>query len=133
MNLVSVKRRKRKTMPLLKGRRIKERREQLGMTQVEFAKKIKISTRQLQRIEAGESDVTGDTFIKIANALSASLDYLSGTIDQPTEHLKDPDWTPAERQLMHAYRSGDLSTVLGMLSEKFRDAFGSDPRLAKDK
>jgi transcriptional regulator with XRE-family HTH domain len=75
-------------MPMLKGIRIKEARERAGLTQKELAMRCgRLSVRQLQRIENGESDVTGDTLIKIARELNVSLDYLAGRVDEPNQTL----------------------------------------------
>jgi transcriptional regulator with XRE-family HTH domain len=76
-------------MPMLKGERIKAARERKGLTQAELAKRCgRLSTRQLQRIETGDSDVTGDTLIKIARELNVSLDYLAGRVDEPSQTIR---------------------------------------------
>jgi len=58
------------------GSRIKRRRETLGWTQDELAKKANISKSFLSDLENGKRNVGADKLLDIARALSLSLDYL---------------------------------------------------------
>lgn len=53
----------------LLGKRIKDRREELGFKQMEFALKHGIHPSMLSRIETGQSDITIPRAFVIANAL----------------------------------------------------------------
>lgn len=54
--------------------KIKEQREKLGMTQVELAKKSKVSRTIISGLESGTITVTTtETLSKIANALESSV------------------------------------------------------------
>lgn len=58
-------------------KRIKLKREELGLTQTEMALKAGMkSARQFRRIEAGTSSITLEMIVKIADALNCSTDTL---------------------------------------------------------
>lgn len=66
------------------GKRIKEERLILNLTQEQLAEYVDISASYMGQIERGERKVTLDTLIRIANKLNVSIDYLlkdSTTID----------------------------------------------------
>jgi len=63
------------------GKRIKEEREKLSLTQEELATKAEIGTKFLSSIERNVSKPSLDTFIKIARALDIPCDYLINDIE----------------------------------------------------
>ena len=58
------------------GKRIKEERHKLNLTQEQLAEYANISTSYMGQIERGERNVTLDTLIRITNRLNVSIDYL---------------------------------------------------------
>ena len=58
------------------GRRIKERREQLGMTQAEFAEQLGVATNYISTIERGASFPRCEKLIAILNGLETSADAI---------------------------------------------------------
>lgn len=58
------------------GKKIQICRKDLNMTQAEFAEKIEVSTDYVGMIERGERIPKLETFVKIANALGVSADFL---------------------------------------------------------
>ena len=59
------------------GIRIKERREELGMTQEELAKKSNVSRQTISNIENGRCDsVLTGTLMAIASALGTTVDKI---------------------------------------------------------
>lgn len=59
------------------GKRIKEARKRLNMSQNELAEKVGISRTALLRIENSETlNMTAHTAVALANALGITLDYL---------------------------------------------------------
>lgn len=60
------------------GRRLKELRAIRGMSQEYLAEESKVSLRTIQRIENNESEPTGETIKRIANALDIPLTELTG-------------------------------------------------------
>ena len=60
------------------GKRIKARRLELGMTQIECAKRAGIVQPYLLNLEHGRRDPTLSTLVRIAKALKVSLSDLFG-------------------------------------------------------
>ena len=58
------------------GSRIKETRQNKGMTREKLSEKVSISTMYLGQLERGERRGGINNFIEIANVLELSLDYL---------------------------------------------------------
>lgn len=58
------------------GRRIREERLRLNLTQEKLAEDINISTAYLGQIERGERHITLDKLIPLAERLSVSVDFL---------------------------------------------------------
>ena len=58
------------------GKRIKEERLKLHLTQEKLAEHVDIPTSYMGQIERGERNVTLDTLVRIANRLDVSIDYL---------------------------------------------------------
>lgn len=60
----------------MNGKKVRERREAIGMTQEEFAEKAGISQSMVSLIETGRRDVLSATLFCIANALGVKADDL---------------------------------------------------------
>ena len=58
------------------GKRIKEERLKLKLTQFQLAEEVDISDSYLSYIERGEKSLSLETLISIANRLGVSVDYL---------------------------------------------------------
>jgi len=58
------------------GKRIREERLKLNLTQEQLAEYVDISASYMGQIERGERSVTLDTLIRITNRLNVSIDYL---------------------------------------------------------
>jgi len=54
------------------GKKIKQLRLQLGMTQNQLAEKINVSYQQIQKYEKGKSHMTVSRFVKLAETLETS-------------------------------------------------------------
>ncbi|PQB05756.1 helix-turn-helix domain-containing protein [Aureitalea marina] len=61
------------------GQKLKELRAIRGMSQEYLAEESKVSLRTIQRIENNESEPTGETVKRIANALDVQLTELTGS------------------------------------------------------
>lgn len=71
------------------AKKLKELRALRGMSQEYLADESKVSLRTIQRIENNESEPTGETIKRIANALDVELSELIGTnIISETNDLK---------------------------------------------
>jgi transcriptional regulator with XRE-family HTH domain len=88
------------------GKRIKDLREQKHMTQSSLAEAVGYSdSRQIQRIEAGESAGKVDVVVELSQALNVSMDYLlCGKKDSASNKIIEllSDKTPDEQEF--AYR-----------------------------
>lgn len=70
------------------GKQIKSIRSMKLMTQVELAEEIGISDKYLSKIETGVSAPGIEIYIKIANKLGVSLDFLVGNNLEVKEKIK---------------------------------------------
>jgi transcriptional regulator with XRE-family HTH domain len=75
------------------GKRIREERLKLALTQEKLAEDIGISTAYLGQIERGERSVTLDKLIPLANRLGVTVDflladYISSSDDNSTDSLR---------------------------------------------
>ena len=68
--------------------RIKEIREDKGLTQIEVAKKIGITQRNYSYYETGTTMLTEDILIKLANLYNTSIDYLLYQTDKREPYPK---------------------------------------------
>lgn len=58
------------------GTRIRARREMLGMSRDDFAKKMNVTAKTIANIEYGEKGVTLKNLYKMKQVLGVSVDYL---------------------------------------------------------
>ena len=58
------------------GERIRARRQELGWTQEQFAEKAGISKGFLSDVETGTRNISAEYLLKIAQALTVTLDFL---------------------------------------------------------
>ncbi len=58
------------------GKRIREERLKLGLTQEKLSEDIDVSSAYIGQIERGERSVTLTTLVKLANRLGVTIDYL---------------------------------------------------------
>ena len=86
------------------GKRIQKQREQLGLTQAQFAEKLGYSTNYISTIERGASFPRYDKLIAILNSLETSADAIFcdvldySTTYQATQILEALDKLPASEQ-----------------------------------
>lgn len=88
------------------GKRIREERKRLNLTQAELAEAIDISDTYMGAIERGERSLTLDTLVRLVNRLGVTVDYMladsvSGSESNIMEQFKQIiDGQPAERRQM---------------------------------
>lgn len=63
--------------------RIRDLREDKGLSQQDIAKILKTTQQQYSKIEMGKSDISGEKLILLAKFYNVSADYLLGLIDTP--------------------------------------------------
>jgi len=86
--------------------RIKEIREQLGLTQDELAERVGAETLQIWRWENNKNKPSADWIINLAEALSVSADYLLGLSDEPNPSNMTV-LSSRERAAIAAWRRGE--------------------------
>lgn len=97
------------------GRRIREERLRLNLTQEHLAEDINISTAYLGQIERGERHITLDKLIPLAERLGVSVDFLLSDYIHP-----DDDASLALiRQLLDGRSSKDKARAVHMLKLLF--------------
>jgi transcriptional regulator with XRE-family HTH domain len=71
------------------GKRLRGRREQVGVSQTEVARQTGIIQRDVSLLERGKKHALwADTLRRLAEALECSADYLMGLTDDPTPPQK---------------------------------------------
>ena len=68
--------------------RVKEIREDKGLTQMQIAKEIGITQRNYSYIETGKTMLTEDILIKLADYYNTSIDYLLYRTDKRDTYPK---------------------------------------------
>lgn len=72
------------------GTNIKKRREDLGMTQEELAKKLKYKSKStINKIEMGINDITQSKVVAFAKALGTTPSFLMGWEDETVKVIKN--------------------------------------------
>lgn len=90
-----------RTMPTFRKERCIELREQLGFTQDDVAKHIRVSKKQVSAWETGQAEPRTDSLIALARLYSVSTDYLLGVTDKPNG---DDAVSVADRQILAIFR-----------------------------
>ena len=75
----------------MKGSRIKQLREECGLTQIELANKLQISNSAIAMYETDKREASDDIKIKMAELFNCSVDYLIGKTDirNPGKQIDD--------------------------------------------
>ena len=85
------------------GKRIKARREALGMTQEELAKKLGYKSKTtIAKIELGVNDISQSKVVEFAKALNTNILYLIGQEDEETITLTTATAEDKDREKMLA-------------------------------
>jgi transcriptional regulator with XRE-family HTH domain len=86
--------------------RIRERRNELDMSQEELAVLINSSQKQVSKYETGINDPTADVLNLLADALDTTVDYILGRTDYPERPLRGEfDLDEIEREAIKILRS----------------------------
>ena len=79
------------------GKRIKDERLKLNLTQEKLAEYLEISDSYLGQIERGERSLTLDTLVRLTNRLGVTIDYLL----QDSVLSTDENYINQFKQLIH--------------------------------
>ena len=94
------------------GERVRERRQQLGMSQEELAKRLGYTSRStINKIENGTNDVVQTKVIDFANALDTSIAYLMAWDKSDVFHNELlPEANSTEKEVIKSLRKADRLT-----------------------
>lgn len=87
--------------------RLKELRQEKGLTQAEVAKSVKTSQRNIGRWENGENEPTASFIAKLAEFFQVSTDYLLGLEDDFGVKVETDGallYSAEEKKLIEDYR-----------------------------
>lgn len=101
--------------------RLRQAREQAGLSQRKLSELCEIGEKQIWRAENRKGDPSADHLGRIARQLNVSTDWLLGLTDSPTGFLTPEALAPDERKLITAFRRGDYEVVFDMLRQKARE------------
>lgn len=65
------------------GNRIRELRENKGLSQIELAKIVKMANTTISQWESGKRTPDSDSLLKLSGFFGVSVDYLLGNTDSP--------------------------------------------------
>lgn len=97
------------------GRRIREERLKLNLTQEKLAEDVDLSMAYIGQIERGERSLTLDNLVAVANRLGVTVDYLlsdSITAKDDTEYM-------ILRQLLNGRTKGERALAVNMVKLMF--------------
>jgi len=78
------------------AQRLRQRREQLGLSQHALARRTGVPQARISEFESGtKTGMTLDTAKRLARALGCSIDYLAGTWEDVAEPTAPEDTEPA--------------------------------------
>lgn len=97
------------------GRRIREERLRLNLTQEHLAEDINISTAYLGQIERGERHITLDKLIPLAERLGVSVDFLLSDYIHPNDDAS----LALIRQFLHGRTDTEKELVVNMIKLLF--------------
>lgn len=97
------------------GKRIREERLRLNLTQEKLAEDINISTAYLGQIERGERHITLDKLIPLAERLGVSVDFLLSDYIHPNDDTS----LALIRQLLDGRTDKDKELVINMIKLLF--------------
>lgn len=106
------------------GKIIRKRRDELGLTQLELAKRMGYSSKAaISRVENGDDNLTTPRIVKFAEALDTTPGYLMGWEDIPNskeagrlaaELIKDTEVLSRASKLHHASEA-DRETIFRVI------------------
>ena len=113
------------------GKRIKERRKELRLTQTDIKRECGISSGALSEIENGNRTPSVITFHMLAQVLDCSMDWLT-TGTSPNEKISTI--SSCEEKLLNGFRElpeDDQEELIGLLEMKLRKTHKAKEASAK--
>ena len=90
-------------MPL-SAQRLRQMREERGLTQRQLGELCGITLYQISRYETNKSDISGDSLEALARSLDVSADYLLGLSPLPKGQWSDSQLDEEELAIVDSFR-----------------------------
>lgn len=91
------------------GKRVLQRRKQLGISQEDLALLVGVSQHQISKYERNANNPRADILEALADALQTTTDYLLQRTDVPERPLRgEGDLDDLEREILRIIRSTDI-------------------------
>lgn len=100
------------------GKRIREERLRLNLTQEKLAEEVGVSTAYIGQIERGERSLTLDKLVKVVNRLGVTIDFLLADYVVATD---DHNAFNLLIQLMHDRTAEEKTLAINLLKVLFAD------------
>jgi transcriptional regulator with XRE-family HTH domain len=101
----------------LRGERLRQRRENLGLSQQDLADRLGAHVNLIYKYESGKVDPSALQLKHLAKELSVPIDWLVGLRDQPQGPMQEHLLTPAEQRFLQSWRDGNLRALIDMLQQ----------------
>jgi transcriptional regulator with XRE-family HTH domain len=88
----------------LRGDRLRQVREQLGLTQRDLSRACGLADNMIYRYEKEMTDITGDTLKALVKKTGVNADYLLGLSDNPNFHVHDLSLSEDEHKIVEIFR-----------------------------
>ncbi len=107
-----------KKQRLFRGDRLRSMRDKQALSQSDLADRLGIGQNQIYRYEAGQVEPSPTILGLLAQELGVSADWLLGLTDKPSQRIEEGDLSLLERELLAAYRRGDLRDLMRIAAEE---------------
>ncbi|WP_435921785.1 helix-turn-helix domain-containing protein [Paenibacillus sp. DYY-L-2] len=97
------------------GRRLRQERHKMNLTQEKLAEKIEVSDAYIGQIERGERSLSLETLVKLANQLGVTVDYLL----HDSIEISDDQFMNRLRQIMTGRTAKEKQLALDVLKLMF--------------
>jgi transcriptional regulator with XRE-family HTH domain len=102
----------------LRGDRIRQIRERLGLSQKELAQQCGFGVNQINRYEVGAIDATASNLKILAEKLGVSTDYLLGLSNEERGQLGDTNLNEVESNLLDVFRREGFVGVIHWCTDR---------------
>ncbi|RRJ64713.1 XRE family transcriptional regulator [Paenibacillus oralis] len=97
------------------GKRLRQERHKMHLTQEKLAEKIEVSDAYIGQIERGERSLSLDTLVKLANQLGVTVDYLL----HDSLEISDDHFIDQIQQIMAGRTSKEKQLALDIMKLMF--------------
>lgn len=105
------------------GERIKQKRIELGLTQLELAERMGYKSKAaICKVERGEDNITSDRVVRFANALGVSISYIMGWDDEPIAFdIEEENKDDRLGKIVEAYMNKELLDKYNEMPQEYKN------------